>query len=266
MKKKLLSCTRRKTLLIEKMNEFPKISVDEWSAYTYQWKQILDDMCEITRTYVFTSRKKECFFFEELFAEVQSYYLFCRESALFYSVLPASPLEREAYISQKIAQYTSYRLQFFQCYTAFCANELAVDCSAIKAYILAKDSQEEWLFFDPRYPALFGAYFGALRLIVSQIEQMIAQGVQKTRTDVLQWRRSKLDLCLLSYAVSCCNGIHQERESLLKWAEVFGKLFGIDISTHYFQTLTAFKKRKDISTNLLAEMHQLIIDKYNDEV
>ncbi|MBB1149753.1 RteC domain-containing protein [Myroides sp. NP-2] len=266
MKKKLSQCMQQKMQLIEKIEQISKISVEEWSAFTYQWRQLLQDMCTIAHSQGFRSHKEECFFYENQFAEVHYYYLYCREMALFHSSLPSLPNERNVYIDQKLQHFKQYRLQWFEQFTAFCATRLQTDYTEIKACVLAKDSHEDWPFFDPKYPAYNGAYFSALQLIIQQLEHEIFYGVTQCKPLDLKWKRPKTDLCLLVYAVCYCNGEPQERDNLIKWADAFGALFGIEISKNFFQMLHAFKKRKNITPNIVTAMYQFIKDKMDEDV
>jgi len=67
MKKKVSDCMQQKMQLIEKMEQISTISVEEWSAYTHQWRKILHDMCIIAQNSAFRSRKEECFFYADLY-------------------------------------------------------------------------------------------------------------------------------------------------------------------------------------------------------
>lgn len=264
MKKKVSDCMQQKMQLIEKMEQISTISVEEWSAYTHQWRKILHDMCIIAQNSAFRSRKEECFFYENQFFEVHCYYLYCREMTIFHSLRPSFPSERNAYISQQLLHYKQYRLQAFYQYNAFCSNELQTDYTEGKAYILAKDAQEEWPFFDPNYPAFYGVYFSALALIIKQLEGDFFYRMDQSDCAVLQWKRSKIDLCLLVYTASCCNGEYQDRDNLITWADAFGALFGIKISKNFFQTLHACKKRKNFEPNFVTEMHQHFKGKWEE--
>lgn len=264
MSKKLTHCLEQKVRLMDELEQKLDMNVEEWSAHVYHWKQIMDKLSKMTITLSFRTKASERMFYEKTWIDTLSYYWYSRELALFYSLLHVEVTQREAYIYQKLQQYMNYRVQSFEQYTAFCAQQLTLDCQAFKAYVLDNDRQGKWAFFDAECPFLYNAYFGALQLILRHINGLLDQQAKQEKQTALIWNRSKQDFCLLVYALSYCNRVNREKGALLAWVQAFSQLFDLDVSKHFYQTLSEFKKRKDISNNFLAEMLQVIVDKYNE--
>lgn len=264
MNKKLRYCLEQKVRLIDELEQKLDMNVAEWSVHVYHWKQFMNKLSIIARTHSFRTKASERMFYEEIWIDTLTYYWYSREMALFCNSLPVEATQFEAYIDQKLQQYMIYRVQSFKQYTAFCAQQLPVDYLALKMHVLENDERGEWAFFDERYPFLYNAYFGALERIINCLTGLLNLQEERETPTLLTWNRSKQDFCLFVYALSYCNRINGEKGALMVWVRELGQLFGLDVSKHFYQTLSEFEKREDISNNFLAEMLQVLEDMYNE--
>lgn len=264
MSKQMQDCFAHKTRLIEEIKQITDVKKEELSAYVYQLDQLIAKMRVIAQKHRFRSRSKEQKFYKQTYTETLIYYWYVRELAQFYCGFPVNPSNEATYTFERMQQYQNYMNLHFQHYTAFCAQELSFDDTELQTHLLHGDSLVSSCFFDEQYPFLYAIYFSALQLILNHIDEVFLYRFHMKSQPMLPWKRSKLDLCLVVYSIYRCNKMNQEKGALLDWAKAIGGLFGIEISKNFFQTISEFKKRKDISANFIAEMHQVIADIYDD--
>lgn len=264
MNKKIQDCLAHKTRLIEEIKQMTDVKKEELSAYVYQLDQLVGKMRTIANEHTFRSRNKERIFYEQTCAEGLIYYWYVRELAQFYCGFPVNPANKATYAYERMQAYQNYITIYFPHYTAFCASELSFDYTELQAYLVNGDSLVSCCFFNEKFPFLYPIYFSALQLVINHIETLVLHCLNTQSQPTLPWKRSKLDLCLVVYAVYLCNKIDYEKSNLIEWAKTIGNLFDLEISKNFFQTIGEFKKRKDISANFVAEMQQVIIHKCDD--
>jgi|GEM_PF-6845228 len=264
MNQQMRDCLVHKAQLIEKMKQITNVKKEELSAYVYQLDQVVRKMSNMAQNYNFRSERKKHLFYQEAYTETLIYYGYARELAQFYCEFPVDPATQSTYTYASMQHYQSYTTLYFQQYSAFCAQELSCDYTEIQTYLRQGDSLLSWRLFDEKHPALFFVYFSSLQLILHHLQEVVLHRYGAKNQPLLSWKRSKLDLCLVVYATYLCNKTNQEKGKMSEWATIIGDVFGVEINKHFSQTIGEFKKRKDISANFIAEMHQVIVNKYEE--
>lgn len=264
MSKQVKDCFAHKTRLIEEIKQMTTVQPEELSAYAYQLDQLVDKMRGIVQKHTFRSRTKEQHFYEQVVTETLIYYWYVRELAQFYCGFPINPAHEAAYTYERGQHYQNYISLHFQPYTAFCAKKLSFDYTELQTLLLQEDAPVSCCFFDEQHPSLYFIYFSALQLILNHINAVLLPRFTVESQSPLLWSRSKLDLCLVVYGMYHCTKTDHEKGSILEWAKEVGNLFGMEINKNFYQTISEFKKRKDIRANFIAEMNQLILDKCKD--
>lgn len=260
MNKKLRYCLEQKVRLVDELEQKQDMNIEEWSAHVHHWNKFMKKLRVVASTHSFRTKASERIFYEEIWIDTLTYYWYSREMVFFCNSLPIEDTQFEAYIDQKLKQYMTYRLQSFERYNAFCAQQLPIDYLALKMHVVENDERGEWAFFDERYPFLYNAYFGALERIINCLTGLLNLQEERETPILLTWNRSKQDFCLFVYALAHCNRINGEKVAVMVVVRELGQLFGLDVSKHFYQTLNKVKKRTDFSNNFLAEMNQVLVD------
>lgn len=260
--KTLKALLTRKEQIIEQFSFVCDRTEQDLALNTYQLKKLLHEMQHMK----FKARKQEVLFYSKHVTETLIYYWLAKELGLLYCSLPLDRTLYTAYLNQQGERYNLLKKENYSHYGAYCLNAEPPDWQAIKEYLKTKDETCDFVFFDSAYDFLFPSYFQALTLFVNHLKLLLQHHTLATNEPTLRWQRSKVDLALVVYALYDCNKQDEETTSLLSWARAFEQLFDVEISKDFFQTLAAFKKRKNIDQTILTEMVDLIQMKYEDIV
>lgn len=264
--KTLKALLTRKEQIIEQFSFVYDMTEQDLALNTYQLKKVLHEMQHIAQHMQFRLHKQEVLFYSKHVTETLIHYWFAKELGLLYCSLPLDRTLYTAYLNQQGEKYNLFKKENYSHYGAYCLNAETQDWQAIKKYLKAKEATSDFVFFDPAYDFLFPSYFQALTLFVNHLKLLLQHHTLETNESTLRWQRSKVDLTLVVYALYDSNKQDEDTTSLLSWARAFEQLFDVEISKDFFQTLAAFKKRKNIDQTILTEMVDLIQAKYEDIV
>ncbi|MCS4238356.1 hypothetical protein M2306_001531 [Myroides gitamensis] len=264
--KTLKALLTRKEQIIEQFSFVYDMSEQDLALNTYQLKKLLHEMQYMAHHTEFRLHKQEVLFYSKHVTETLIHYWFAKELGLLYCSLPLDRTLYTTYLNQQGEQYNLFKKENYSHYGAYCLNAETQDWQAIKEYLKAKDETCDFVFFDPAYDFLFPSYFQALTFFVNHLKLLLQHHTLATNESTLRWQRSKVDLVLVVYALYDSNKQDEDTTSLLSWARAFEQLFDVEISKDFFQTLAAFKKRKNIDQTILTEMVDLIQAKYEDIV
>ena len=254
-----------KKRIIEEIQQNKPTQIKELAAYSYQLKEILDNLKQIALEDQFTSQKKRKQFYEVEVIQTLTYYWYVRELCFLNLESPLFFEPKDGKLEDALSSYALLQKKYFEVYSRYCAKGCWVESEQVRSYLLQANEKSDWTFFDEEKPCLLPIYFWTLGLISTELLRLHSTNTKRDDPLIgLTWNGSKLDLIVIVYTLYYFSKEKGSVTTIIEWSKRFEQLFNIEISKNFHQTLSEFRKKKNIEDTVLLKMHQIIVQRFSE--